>query len=188
MNTATAQTDLNHTYQQVRDLALSIAHRYAHQYSSLSVEDAEGMAQEALWRAVRKYDPQRGELPVYAARVVRNEFREYLRQNARGAQCTDTFTNFLSDEETVGSGAEYTEFLADDVDTAEQAIYSIRCDQICVALATLPAKHQQAVAMRFGVVDDPATYVEIGERLGCSGTWASEITKRGIRMLRERLV
>jgi len=72
-------------------------------------------------------------------------------------------------------------------DTADQVDVSLRGEWLSKGLATLSAREQGVVSLRYGLHDDrPRSFREIGLELGCSGEYARQIEARTLAKLAGR--
>jgi RNA polymerase sigma factor (sigma-70 family) len=73
-----------------------------------------------------------------------------------------------------------------DTNVEEEALARVEAGVLHTRLKLLPGRERQALIWSFGLNGvGKLTLEEIGERLGCSESWASRLRKRGLDRLRQ---
>ena len=123
-------------------------------------------------------------LATYASRCIENEILMHLRRiaNQRGEISLDEPINTDWD----GNELLLSDVLGTDGDTVLRALEdSVDHELLRQALARLPARDREIVALRFGLGGlTPQTQKEVADRLGISQSYLSRLEKRILDRLR----
>jgi RNA polymerase primary sigma factor len=147
-------------------------------------------------RAVRL--PQHVLDEAFQVRRAREQLAQHLHRDAtleevadvlgitvsRVAFIDDCTTDIASLNSTIGDSSELIDCIAD---TTHEELPSILSPEMIAALSTLTAREREAVLGRCGIEGGPATWGELGERMGIQKTSARSIQQRGIKKLRTAL-
>jgi RNA polymerase sigma-70 factor, ECF subfamily len=140
------------------------------QLVSNDASGAEDLAQDALERAIRglrTFDPSRGEVEAWLWRIVVNAARDAGRIARRRRLAFEVLADRFAIEHPADAFAE-----------------QLDAGDVLAAVRALPARHQAAIALRFGA---DLSYREVGRALGISEAAAQMITRRALASLRHRL-
>lgn len=134
--------------------------------------DAEDLAQEALYRALRnlgQYEPTRGPLAAWLWRIVANTARDASRREALWSHVLGRLT------QRVASSAPSAE---------EEVLARVSDSEIAEALKGLSPRDRLLLSLRYGA--DLSTQ-GVGDALGLSAVAAQKAIRRALDRLRARL-
>jgi len=166
---------------------LPLAEKIAGGYENIpgvSIDDVRTVAQAALHRAARAFDPTRGAFEAYAARAIRNALNSLHQKEARHArQHLPEADLALAAFTTTGSTVP-SQRLPDEFQDVLSQVRSQESRRVLEnLLASLPARTQQILAL----VAEGHSYAEIGERLGVSKQAVHKAAAAALDSLREQL-
>jgi RNA polymerase sigma factor (sigma-70 family) len=166
---------------------LSLADKIAGGYANIpgvTADDVRAVAQTALLRAARAFDPARGAFEPYAAQAIRNALNSLHQKEARHArQIVPEADLALAAFTTTGSTAP-GQRLPDEFQDVLAKVRSQDSRRVLEAvLTTLPARTRQIL----GLVAAGRSYAEIGESLGISKQAAHKAATSAMTHIREQL-
>ena len=165
-------------------LVVFIARRF--ESTGVNIEDLISIGTIGLIKGINTFRRDRNiKLATYASRCIENEILMVLRKNA-GQRAE------LSIDEPLNTDWDGNELLLSDVlgtdgDTVLRALEdSVDHELLREALARLPARDREIIALRFGLGGLKAlTQKEVADRLGISQSYISRLEKRILEKLRE---
>ena len=166
---------------------LSLAEKIASGYANIpgvSMDDVRAVAQAALNRAARAFDPARGEFEPYAAQAIRNALNSLHQKEARHArQIVPEADLALAAFTTTGSTAPGQRLPDEFQDVLAQVRSQESRSVLEAVLATLPERTRQIL----GLVAAGRSYAEIGDSLGISKQAAHKAATSAMTQIREQL-
>ena len=165
-------------------LVVFIARRF--ESSGVYIEDLISIGTIGLIKGINTFRRDRNiKLATYASRCVENEILMHIRKiaNQKGEISLDEPINTDWD----GNELLLSDILGTDGDTVLRALEdSVDHELLREALARLPARDREIIALRFGLGGLPAqTQKEVAERMGISQSYISRLEKRILEKLRE---
>ncbi len=175
--------DADSLFRETLPLADKIAGGYAN-IPGMTADDVRVVAQAALLRAARAFDPARGAFEPYAAQAIRNALNSLYQKEARHArQIVPEADLALAAFTTAGSTAP-GQRLPDEFQDVLAQVRSQESRRVLEAvLATLPARTRHIL----GLVAAGRSYAEIGESLGISKQAAHKAAASAMEQIREQL-
>ena len=164
-------------------LVVYIARRF--ESAGVNLEDLISIGTIGLIKGINTFRRDRNiKLATYASRCIENEILMHLRKiaNQRGEISLDEPINTDWD----GNELLLSDVLGTDGDTVLRALEdSVDHELLRQALARLPARDREIVALRFGLGGlTPQTQKEVADRLGISQSYISRLEKRILDRLR----
>ena len=164
-------------------LVVFIARRF--ESTGVNIEDLISIGTIGLIKGVNTFRRDRNiKLATYASRCVENEILMHIRKiaNQRGEISLDEPINTDWD----GNELLLSDVLGTDGDTVLRALEdSVDHELLRQALARLPARDREIIALRFGLGGLRAqTQKEVAERMGISQSYISRLEKRILEKLR----
>ena len=164
-------------------LVVFIARRF--ESTGINIEDLISIGTIGLIKGVNTFRRDKNiKLATYASRCVENEILMHIRKiaNQKGEISLDEPINTDWD----GNELLLSDVLGTDGDTVLRALEdSVDHELLRQALARLPARDREIIALRFGLGGLPAlTQKEVAERLGISQSYISRLEKRILEKLR----
>ena len=169
-----------------RNLRLVVYISRKFENTGISIEDLISIGAIGLIKAVNSFDPDKNiKLATYASRCIENEILMVLRKTNR-LKLEVSFDEPLNTDWD-GNELLLSDILGTDGDTVLRALEdSVDHELLRAALARLPERDREIVALRFGLGGIPAqTQKEVAERLGISQSYISRLEKRILERLRE---
>ena len=165
-------------------LVVFIARRY--ESTGVNIEDLISIGTIGLIKGINTFRRDRNiKLATYASRCVENEILMHIRKiaNQKGEISLDEPINTDWD----GNELLLSDILGTDGDTVLRALEdSVDHELLREALARLPARDREIIALRFGLGGLQAqTQKEVAERMGISQSYISRLEKRILEKLRE---
>ena len=165
-------------------LVVFIARRF--ESTGVNIEDLISIGTIGLIKGINTFRRDRNiKLATYASRCVENEILMHIRKiaNQKGEISLDEPINTDWD----GNELLLSDVLGTDGDTVLRALEdSVDHELLREALARLPARDREIVALRFGLGGIRAqTQKEVADRLGISQSYISRLEKRILEKLRE---
>ena len=165
-------------------LVVFIARRY--ESTGVNIEDLISIGTIGLIKGINTFRRDRNiKLATYASRCVENEILMHIRKiaNQKGEISLDEPINTDWD----GNELLLSDILGTDGDTVLRALEdSVDHELLREALARLPARDREIIALRFGLGGLQAqTQKEVAERMGISQSYISRLEKRVLEKLRE---
>lgn len=165
-------------------LVVFIARRY--ESTGVNIEDLISIGTIGLIKGINTFRRDKNiKLATYASRCVENEILMHIRKisNQRSEISLDEPINTDWD----GNELLLSDVLGTDGDTVLRALEdSVDHELLRAALARLPARDREIIALRFGLGGLKAlTQKEVAERLGISQSYISRLEKRILERLRE---
>ena len=164
-------------------LVVYIARRF--ESAGVNLEDLISIGTIGLIKGINTFRTDRNiKLATYASRCIENEILMHLRKiaNQRGEISLDEPINTDWD----GNELLLSDVLGTDGDTVLRALEdSVDHELLRQALARLPARDREIIALRFGLGGlTPQTQKEVADRLGISQSYISRLEKRILDRLR----
>ena len=164
-------------------LVVYIARRF--ESAGVNLEDLISIGTIGLIKGINTFRRDRNiKLATYASRCIENEILMHLRKiaNQRGEISLDEPINTDWD----GNELLLSDVLGTDGDTVLRALEdSVDHELLRQALARLPARDREIIALRFGLGGlTPQTQKEVADRLGISQSYISRLEKRILDRLR----
>ena len=165
-------------------LVVYIARRF--ESSGINLEDLISIGTIGLIKGINTFRLDKNiKLATYASRCIENEILMHLRKvaNQKGEVSLDEPINTDWD----GNELLLSDVLGTDPDTVLQRLEdAVDHELLRQALARLPARDREIVALRFGLGGlAPLTQKEVADRLGISQSYISRLEKRIMERLRE---
>ena len=165
-------------------LVVFIARRF--ESTGVNIEDLISIGTIGLIKGINTFRRDRNiKLATYASRCVENEILMHIRKiaNQKGEISLDEPINTDWD----GNELLLSDVLGTDGDTVLRALEdSVDHELLREALARLPARDREIIALRFGLGGLRAqTQKEVADRLGISQSYISRLEKRILERLRE---
>ena len=165
-------------------LVVFIARRF--ESTGVNIEDLISIGTIGLIKGINTFRRDRNiKLATYASRCVENEILMHIRKiaNQKGEISLDEPINTDWD----GNELLLSDVLGTDGDTVLRALEdSVDHELLREALARLPARDREIIALRFGLGGLKAlTQKEVADRLGISQSYISRLEKRILEKLRE---
>ena len=168
-------------------LVVHIARKY--KVPGCTFDDLISIGAIGLIKAVGSFNPDTGaSLSTYAARCIENEVLMCLRQSRK--QQSDVSLNEPLGADGDGNVVSFADILGTAPDVVEEeATRSITLKRVHEALPTLPKRERLVLSLRYGLTDGKAhPQHEIAQLLGISRSYVSRVEKRGIELLRQRVL
>jgi RNA polymerase sigma factor (sigma-70 family) len=166
---------------------LSLADKIAGGYANIpgvTADDVRAVAQTALLRAARAFDPARGAFEPYAAQAIRNALNSLHQKEARHARQIVPEADLALAAFTATGSTAPSQRLPDEFQDVLSQVRSQESRRVLEnLLASLPARTQQILAL----VAEGHSYAEIGERLGVSKQAVHKAAAAALGSLREQL-
>ena len=165
-------------------LVVFIARRF--ESTGINIEDLISIGTIGLIKGINTFRSDKNiKLATYASRCVENEILMHIRKiaNQKGEISLDEPINTDWD----GNELLLSDVLGTDGDTVLRALEdSVDHELLRDALARLPARDREIIALRFGLGGLKAlTQKEVADRLGISQSYISRLEKRILEKLRE---
>ena len=165
-------------------LVVFIARRF--ESTGINIEDLISIGTIGLIKGINTFRSDKNiKLATYASRCVENEILMHIRKiaNQKGEISLDEPINTDWD----GNELLLSDVLGTDGDTVLRALEdSVDHELLRDALARLPARDREIIALRFGLGGLKAlTQKEVADRLGISQSYISRLEKRILERLRE---
>ena len=165
-------------------LVVFIARRY--ESTGVNIEDLISIGTIGLIKGINTFRRDKNiKLATYASRCVENEILMHIRKiaNQKGEISLDEPINTDWD----GNELLLSDVLGTDGDTVLRALEdSVDHELLRAALARLPARDREIIALRFGLGGLKAlTQKEVADRLGISQSYISRLEKRILERLKE---
>ena len=165
-------------------LVVFIARRF--ESTGVNIEDLISIGTIGLIKGVNTFRRDKNiKLATYASRCVENEILMHIRKIAN--QKTEISLDEPINTDWDGNELLLSDILGTDGDMVLRALEdSVDHELLRAALARLPERDREIVALRFGLGGIPAqTQKEVAERLGISQSYISRLEKRILERLRE---
>ena len=170
-------------------LVLFVANQYAG--SGVEFEDLASIGMVGLIKAADTFRPEKKiKFATYAVTCIRNEIRMYFRQSQK-------YKKEISLNSVLGIDEEGNELhLFDIMETGSDDI-SRRLEDaddramLMSAIKSLPERERILIVLLYGLDRqgcDGRTQLEVGKRLGISGSYVSRIRKRALQHLRRECI
>jgi RNA polymerase sigma factor (sigma-70 family) len=169
------------------DAHLPLVEKIASGYANIpgmTADDVQAVAQAALLRAARAFDPARGAFEPYAAQAIRNALNSLHQKEARHARQIVPEADLALAAFTTASSTPPSHRVPDEFQDVLAQVRSQESRRVLESvLATLPARTRQIL----GLVADGRSYAEIGESLGISKQAAHKAAASAMEQIREQL-
>jgi RNA polymerase sigma factor (sigma-70 family) len=176
-------TEADSLFHEALPLADKIAGGYANT-PGMTADDVRTVAQAALHRAARAFDPARGEFEPYAARAIRNALNSLHQKEARHARQVVPEADLAVAAFTTAGNTAPGQRLPDELQDVLSQVRSQESRRVLEQLlALLPARTQHILAL----VAEGHSYAEIGECLGISKQGAHKTATSAMTQIREQL-
>ena len=164
-------------------LVVFIARRF--ESTGINLEDLISIGTIGLIKGVNTFRRDKNiKLATYASRCVENEILMHIRKIAN--QKTEISLDEPINTDWDGNELLLSDILGTDGDTVLRALEdSVDHELLRQALARLPARDREIIALRFGLGGlTPQTQKEVADRLGISQSYISRLEKRILDRLR----
>lgn len=165
-------------------LVVYIARRFEN--TGVDLDDLISVGTIGLIKAVSSFNAEKNiKLATYASRCIENEILMHLRKTVK-------LKSEVSFDEPINSDWEGNELLLSDVmGTDVDVVYKkiergVENDLLKIALASLNAREQEIVMLRFGIGErEEKTQKEVADMLGISQSYISRLEKKIISRLKK---